>query len=285
MSSTINHETYFNYDDIVVGGVNTEFKSVNDFLKGEDNIRLEKVFDLDFTDEDCIIMEDKPLVDTEVEPEVKKYEGLDEPIDESVILISKTGDKFKVNKNQLIKRIILFDKMLSDGTMELDEMEFNVDNKYLSFVVDTLNYYSTKKFPVLKDSPVEDKFESLLKIACKDDMWLVNKLQSFNFNDMLTILNFLNYLGYIKLFEICCAKLASFITNKTCAELWDLIEPVKYRFEKFPMTRQQMVEIDNKGEDYIEDMLSERIETAIKLYEEKHTKEREAKEYESKIIE
>jgi|688.fasta_scaffold214369_2 hypothetical protein len=266
----INFDGNFDWDRILAGDGscngkfinNNTIKVVNNFLNGEDIYKLNLLFEIQFNENDIIIIEDKPQDDTQNELEYKQATNYGLDTDVNIILISKTNDKFSVDRITLIKNIILFNQMLSDTQMELSELQFNIDSKYLQFITQTLNYYQNNKFPNLKDTPVENKFGELL-----NDRWLYDKLQEFDFNDMLTLLNFLNYLGYTKLFEVCCAKLASFITNKTCSKLWDIFEPVKHRFEKFPKTKQQMLEIDSKGEEYISDCLDEYIEKSIKDYE------------------
>ena len=275
MSTVINFDGFFNWDDIVIGGINNKIKCVSNFLKGEDNIKLEKLFDLPFNVEtDVIIMEQEP---DNSEDDRKYINELPDSLDqnnEEVFLISKNNIKYKINKNLLTTNIILFNQMCSGENIDFAEIEFNIDDKYLSFIIDVLNYYSNKKFPTLKDMPVDDKLEAeiLTNYLSKNsaDTFIVDKLLKYDLNDMLTLTNFLNYLGYIKLFEICCAKLASLITNKSCEELWDMINPIKHRFEKFPTTKQQMIDLDNKGTEYFEDILDERLTIGIKLYEEKY---------------
>jgi len=206
-----------------------------------------------------------------------------------ITLKSNDGVDFKVNRahcldSKLIKACVMD---MDGGYAVIDDVvPININSEMLKLVVDVMTHYNGKPLPVLVEEAVENNetFEARILKADNDDRFLIDRLSVFNFQQMLLVLHCLNYIGYDNLLLIASCKMATFITKKMLAELWDKFNPAARCFEKFrktedgrfelPSTREEMVEFDKLGEEKIDEIVGNRMDEIVE-YEQKEEEEQD----------
>ena len=123
----------------------------------------------------------------------------------------KTGDKtFEVTKEGC-KKSNYIQKLVDEGktTINLDEIKGEVLEK----IVEYLNYYADKEFPTLPETFKTNKLNEEI------NEWDFSFINPISYENCFHLINAGVLLGLNHLYELACAKIASFMKGKTVEEV------------------------------------------------------------------
>jgi hypothetical protein len=141
--------------------------------------------------------------------------------DEMVTLISKSGDKFQVNKSHA--QIAVLVKTTLDGDTSTSEVNIpGVATPVLEKVVEYMKYHKGEEPPIIP-KPLRSKE---MKVVCSDanDAAYIDKIAEDR-QKLYDLILAANYMDIKSLLHLGCAKVASLIKGQPLEKIKDILQP------------------------------------------------------------